>query len=205
MKKITILTVVMLCSLYGLRAQTTDTVKVVNFSYEPSDLTINVGDTVKFEGNDSHPLVQVSQETWDANGNTPLSGGFAFSSGSGEVGFKDAGTYYYVCTAHVASNGMKGKITVVMPAALHELSDAGIASIYPLPLTGNELTVSFKNPVQKHLEVYIYDIAGNLRISTTGSTTDGLYKVDCATLPKGLFLMKLKADGEYHSARIVRQ
>ena len=205
MKIITFFSLILLFAFSGLEAQKTDTVKAVGFAYDPSDLTINLGDSVFILGNDTHPLVQVSKETWDANGNTPLQGGFSFPSGSGKVGFAAAGTYYYVCTAHVASNGMKGKITVVVPTALHELSDAGLASVYPSPLTGNELTISFKNPVQNHLDIFVYDIAGNLRISRSGSTTDGIYKLDCTVLPQGLFLLKLNADGVSNFAKIIRK
>jgi plastocyanin len=204
MKKIAIFTLILLFAVSGIKAQITHTISDNGFAFDPETLNVNVGDSVIFIGSSSHPVVEVSETTWNNNGSTALAGGFSFPSGSGGIKVDAAGTRYYVCTAHVASKGMKGKIIVSVPTALRDLSDAG-SSVYPLPLTGNELTVAFKNPVQQHLEILIYDIAGNLRLSTMGSTTDGIYKVDCSTLPRGIFLLKMQGDNENVSAKVVRE
>jgi plastocyanin len=204
MIKIFIFNLVLLFAVSGIKAQTTYTIRDNGFAFDPATLNANVGDSVKFTGTSFHPIVEVSEATWNSNGKTALQGGFAFPNGSGGIRVDTAGTYYYVCTSHVASDGMKGKIIVSVANAIHDLQDAGF-SVYPLPLTGNELMVSFKNPVNKHLEVFIYDIAGNLRISTTGSTTDGIYKLDCSALSRGIFLMKMKADNENYFSKIVRE
>jgi len=204
MKNYTLVLLALLFALTGIKAQVTHTVSVSGFAYDPDDLQIEVNDTVVFVGDDFHPLAQVSEETWNANGNTPLDTGFAFASGSGKVDFPTAGVYYYVCTAHAASNGMKGKITVGTVTAVQDISDAR-PSVYPLPLRGNELTVAFRSHGQKQLEVSVYDLAGNLRITETGFTSDGLYKLDCSKLPAGLFLMKVKTDGENYVSKVVRE
>lgn len=204
MKNFTLFVVALLFAFSGVKAQVSHTISVSGFAYDPNDLTINAGDTVIFAGNDTHPLVQVSEDTWNANGNTPLDGGFSFPEGSGTVTFDSADTIFYVCTVHVASNGMKGKITVSAPTGIRDISDAGF-SVYPLPLTGNELTVAFKNQENKNVQIHIYDLAGNLRITDIGVTANGIYKVDCSILPKGLFLMKVNAGGENMVSKIVRE
>ncbi len=81
-------------------------------TFDPADLTIAVGDSVKFTVGAIHTATQVSKATWDASGNTPLSGGFDVPGGTSQtIAFNVAGTIYYVCKPH-ASLGMKGKITV---------------------------------------------------------------------------------------------
>jgi plastocyanin len=92
---------------------TTYTVINSGFTFSPASLTISVGDTVVFSLAGSHNTVEVSQATWNANGNTPLSGGFSTPFGGGTVIFSTAGSHYYVCSPH-ASGGMKGVINVVL-------------------------------------------------------------------------------------------
>lgn len=90
---------------------TTHTITNSGLSFTPSTLTINVGDTVTWNIGGSHNVVEVSQSTWNSNGNTPLTGGFSTPFGGGTVVFTSTGTHYYVCSPH-ASSGMKGTITV---------------------------------------------------------------------------------------------
>ena len=52
----------------------------VNLTYVPDNINVNVGDQVTIDASFTHPLQQVSQATWDANGTTPLSGGFNSTS-----------------------------------------------------------------------------------------------------------------------------
>jgi plastocyanin len=205
MKKAILSTVIAMMAVIGMKAQTNDTIKDSGFSFSPAELTVNTGDTVVFVGSDFHPVLEVSEATWTNKGITPLEGGFSFPSGSGKVHFSEAGVHYYVCTSHVASDDMKGKITVVAPSAIKDISGDAIVSVYPIPLTGSTLYITFKNQVQKNLTVFVYDLAGNLRISSTGSTSNGQYTIDCANLPKGLFLMKLSSEEGESYRKFVKQ
>jgi plastocyanin len=205
MKKALLSSLVVMMAVLGIHAQTNDTIKDSGFTFSPAELTVNTGDTVVFAGSDFHPVLEVSEATWTAKGKTPLQGGFSFPSGSGKVSFTKAGVHYYICTAHIVSNDMKGKITVVAPSAVKDISGEANVSVYPVPLTGPTLFVSFKNQVQKDLTVSVYDLAGNLRISTSGSTSNGQYSIDCTSLPKGLFLMKLSSDEGDTYTKFVKQ
>jgi plastocyanin len=89
---------------------TTYTVVDQGFSFSPSTLAINLGDTVVFNLAMIHTVVEVSQATWNINGNTS-NGGFSLPYGGGTLVLTNTGTYYYVCGPH-ASMGMKGTITV---------------------------------------------------------------------------------------------
>ena len=83
-----------------------------DMSFSPIDLTISAGDTVRFIMSDTHNAIEVSQETYDARGVTPLDGGFQVTFGeTQEVTFSDPGIHYYVCTPHVSID-MIGTITV---------------------------------------------------------------------------------------------
>jgi plastocyanin len=205
MKKIILSAMIAMMAVIGIFAQATDTIKDIGFAFAPAELTVNIGDTVIFMGNDYHPVLEVSEATWTNKGITPLDGGFSFPSGSGKIVFAEAGIHYFVCTAHVASNDMKGKITVSGPTAVTDISGNAMVSVYPIPLTGTSLYLTFKNPLQKNLAVSVYDLAGNLRISTQGSTSNGQYSIDCTNLPKGLFLMRLISDDGDSYLKFVKQ
>ncbi|MBM4345389.1 MAG: hypothetical protein FJ100_18615 [Deltaproteobacteria bacterium] len=92
------------------------TVKVgtKNFAFDPADVTLNAGDSVEFALEAFHNAVEVDEATWMANGDTAKANGFKVEFGGTptKVAFAKAGVYYYVCTPHVASKKMKGKITV---------------------------------------------------------------------------------------------
>ena len=86
--------------------------EIGNMDFLPEDLTISVGDTVKFIMTVDHNAVEVSQETYDNRNATPLEGGFNVSYGeTQEITFNEAGVFYYVCQPHVTLD-MVGTITV---------------------------------------------------------------------------------------------
>ena len=89
------------------------TINTSGFTYTPATTNILFGDTVVFTIGGSHDAREVSLTTWNANGNTPLPGGFQTAFGGGMVlpAQLAVGTHYFVCTPH-ASFGMKGTIVV---------------------------------------------------------------------------------------------
>ena len=90
---------------------TAETVQASPYNiFIPEAITINVLDTIHFEGLGYHNATEVSEATYLANGTTS-NGGFAYGSDASHV-FTEPGIYYYVCTPHVGM-GMKGTITVV--------------------------------------------------------------------------------------------
>ncbi len=103
---------VLITALVGsLAAGAVHTINTSGFGFAPSNLSVTVGDTGRFVLESIHNAVEVSQATWQANGFTPLSGGFSVGFGGGTVVFSHGGTHYYVCQPH-SSFGMKGIITV---------------------------------------------------------------------------------------------
>lgn len=93
----------------NLAAQTTSNVSVANYSFTPSQLTINVGDKVKWNNNGGTHNVNGTKTTFPSN---PESFGNTVGSGwTYEFVFNTAGTYDYHCDPHAAF-GMTGKIIV---------------------------------------------------------------------------------------------
>ena len=80
--------------------------------FEPEDLVISVGDVVRFQMTATHNAIEVSKDTYDDRGMTPLEGGFQVDYGETlDVTFDQVGTHYYICQPHVTLD-MIGTITV---------------------------------------------------------------------------------------------
>ncbi len=86
----------------------------IGTSFLPNHITINLGDDVQFNLDLFHNVVEVSNATYNAYGNTPLAGGFSTPYGGGLVAASSltTGVHYFVCAPHAAA-GMIGTITVV--------------------------------------------------------------------------------------------
>ncbi len=89
----------------------TFTVTNQGFDFSPDSLDVRPGDTVTWTLENIHNVVEVTEATYNANGNTPKAGGFSLPFGGGSFTFNTVGTYFFVCSPH-AGQGMRGKITV---------------------------------------------------------------------------------------------
>lgn len=141
------------------------TVTIVNvgLTFSPTPLTINQGDDVIFSLNSIlHNAVEVSQTTWNAEGVTPLSGGFSVDFGGGSVSSSllTVGTHYYVCTNHVTF-GMRGIIIVQASASVPETNAQNAVQLYPNPAKEN-ITVQFSPSISTVVEIKLFDLQGKL-------------------------------------------
>lgn len=169
MKKFTILIFTMVIST-GVSFATKHTVTNSGTTFSPSNLTINVNDTVVFSLSSSHDAVEVSKTTYDANGNTS-NNGFKLLLGGGTHVFKTAGTYYYVCTPH-AHLGMKGVITVTGATGVADISgDFQVLNVYPNPSSGF-IKVNYLLANKAKVNIQLLDANGRV-VKTLLSKTEG--------------------------------
>jgi plastocyanin len=137
------------------------TITIGNFFYNSDNVTVNVGDNVIFSGNLTfHPTVQVSQITWTTNDNTPMPGGFSYTSGNSATLTITPGmsgtTIYYVCTNHVLSSSMKGRINVNVIASVSEnrIKDFNF-TVFPNPASDNSfINISTKQATRTTITVF---------------------------------------------------
>lgn len=121
----------------AISAQTTHVLQSGNMQFIPAQLTIEAGDCIALTLVADHTATEVSQETWEANGNIP-NGGFNFGPGTPNPGLfhefciDEPGTYHYVCIPHV-SLGMKGRIIVTGSMGMHTHTSADAQHIAPNP------------------------------------------------------------------------
>lgn len=162
-------------------------------TFSPSEVNVIQGDIVRFNLSAAHPVVEVNQATWNANGTIPLEGGFSFPGGVGDYAAGTTGTHYFVCTAH-ASLGMKGKIVVSVATGLDD-TELKIDKIYPNPAEKYIIYQSSKQLLIK--EIRILDIIGNtVKIISKPEFTDGQIKIDVEDLNKGIYIIRIKSDKE---------
>ena len=191
MKKIYLL-VILTMALQALASATTHTITTNGDAFSPTTLNANVGDTIIFNVDFSmHNVVQVSSTTWNANGTTPMSGGFANYSGSSYqvvMTQADVGTVYYVCTYHVALYGMKGKIIVTGANGVNNIA-ASAAMPYPNP-ANRELRITSTST--GNVSYSITDLLGQtIRQGTELANAQGALSVDVSSIPEGNYILSM--------------
>ena len=186
-KKVFLLSGILLFSVI-IKAQQTHTITALGNTYSPATLNVSVGDNIQFSVGASHPTVQVSQATWNANQSAPLAGGFSFPSGSGNFSTDAEGTLYYVCTSHIGS-GMKGTITVLLPTAIND-NDLNKGKLYPVP-AGDYLIYETKS-TQPVDEIKIMDLTGKpvILLENPVQSAEKL-RIDVSKLNKGLYIIRI--------------
>lgn len=203
MKKI-LLFFLSILSLTNLNAQTTFTVNkgVVN-SFDPAEVIVNPGDIVHFNLTAPHTILQVSLATWNANGFTPLPGGFSFPLGSGDYTTISPGIIYYVCTQHVVLDGMKGTIVVNAITAINDIQNNSRGIVFPNPAT-NYITYQSKMTSAVN-EIRIIDFTGKtVKILRKPDVSDYQIKIDIGNLDKGIYFIIVKSEDGTESGRFLK-
>lgn len=137
---------------------TSYTITTSGFSYSPSTLTVTVGDVVTIAASGTHPLAEVSLNTWTANGTATLSTGFGNKTSAYTFTITSATDIYYVCTNHV-SMGMKGMITVSTVGVKEQYDVIGNVTMFPNPAK-DKFSVKFNSTENGTVTAKIYSICG---------------------------------------------
>ena len=186
MKKLFLSILVLLPGITGF--STTWTITNSGFTFSPSTITITVGDDVIFTLEGIHNAVEVSQSTWNANGNTVIPGGFQTLLGGGLVPAEKlaVGTHYYVCGPH-SSEGMKGVIIVQTSSDIGDILEGINLSVYPNP-SNNMITIKCGYNLIGD-QYYITDQKG--RPLLKGKLTDETTPIDISQLNSGIYLLQI--------------
>ena len=186
-------------------AQTTHTVGTSGFTFTPDTLVIDEGDHVDFVlGSTIHNAVEVSQSTWMSNGTTS-NGGFVVPFGGGMITISTAGTYYYVCQTHAAS-GMKGVIIANPANGIEDKTAAAEVKAWPTQVT-ELLTVQVESSQPAPLQIFIYNIVGELVYSQPLSTTisgTNLYTINFTEFISGPYFVKVVTGNEIKTIRVMK-
>jgi plastocyanin len=205
MKKLNIL-FILLAITASNAFSTKHTITNVGTTFSPNDITIDPGDTVVFSIASFHNAVEVSQETWNANGTTS-NGGFSLPNGGGSVAFPTAGIHYYVCQPH-ASLGMKGIIRVGTVSDINSIDNQSVnLSVYPNPAV-NRISISYtlNNPSDVAIDLVNLSGAQVKRIlvdqqNAGAQNTD----VDLNSINAGIYFIEMKVgDAEIVRKLIIR-
>jgi plastocyanin len=186
MRRITFFTILLMYSLTGFSAK--KEITNVGSAFSPANLTIEAGDNVTFVLESIHNAVEVSQATYNANGTTPLPGGFSVPFGGGEVlpAQLPVGTHWYVCTSHVLQ-GMKGIIIVGIPTGLDENLIQKDISVFPNPAVDLINIKANNNLLGTHY--FITDQYG--RQMLTGKIESETTTIDISQFNNGVYLFQL--------------
>lgn len=114
-------------------AQTAHLIRGLDHYFQPDTLVMVVGDSVRFQTQQMHNMLQVSEADWLLNFAVP-NGGFQTVLGQDSTFAIDtAGTYYFVCEPH-GFMGMKGVLLVAPnPSTAVHAPQAGPVGAYPVP------------------------------------------------------------------------
>ncbi len=184
---------------------TTWTIRNTGFVFDPLTITITQGDTVIFNIEGNHNAAEVSQTTWNNNGNTQLVGGFAVQFGGGTVlpAQLPAGTHFYVCQPH-ASGGMKGTIIVQASTSINDNPFYSSISVYPNPSNGR-IQLTGIDQLTDNARMEIYDLQGNKVFTSTTNVQTAINRIDLTTCAAGMYVVKIYDGTAILTRRLILQ
>jgi len=201
MKKLMILSLVMIQQL-SISGQQVYTVSNIDLVFNPTLVTVEVGDIVRFAVGTFHPVLQVSEATWNVNGSTALPGGFSFPSGDGDYNAITIGTFYYICTAHIF-NGMKGRIVVTALTGIEDTNPDGEVKVFPNPAE-NYIIYQAVNDLSIP-EIRIIDSMGKVvKVVKRPALNGGQVRLDIENLNDGFYFILVKSGNTVLSRKFIK-
>jgi plastocyanin len=163
---------------------------VGGLTYDPSSLTVNLGDNIIFRGNfSSHPLSSTSVPQ----------GANSFSNTSGSADFSYTvtvpGNYAYQCDFH-AGGGMTGSFTVEDPSGIKLLPiTPGAVAVYPTFTTDFvNVDLSALTKSDSRILIEITNLSGQQVISEQ-KTNLSFTQLSVNSLSNGIYFLTVKQDG----------
>lgn len=172
-----------------LPAQVAHLIRGLDFFYLPDTLWMEAGDSVKFQTQGMHNMVQVDEAAWLMNV-AVSNGGFQTPTGQDTTFvIDDPGTYHFVCGPH-ASQGMKG-VLIVAPSGSTGIDERVRTRPWAFPQPASWILFI---PLRKGPNtIWLHDGRGAILIqrSFQGPSTAQL-AVD--RLPPGTYILRVEDD-----------
>ena len=190
---------ILLCGFTHLQSQITHDITIAAFAFSPSDLSIEIGDIVRWTNEEGavHTTTSgtggqspgVPDGTWDS-GDLNQNSTFTFQ-------FDNAGTFSYYCTPHPTS--MTGSITVTAAGIKSNSVNAkmfNLYSVYPNPFNPSA-TISWEQPGVENIHISIFNLKGELSEEfsfTKSQPGNHSFSWHPAGLPAGVYLIRLTGE-----------
>ena len=175
----------------SISSATTHTITFSFTFYSDSVLSVNVGDTIVWQGAfSSHPLVS----TGVPNGVTP----FSHNTGTSFMYVVNVeGLYTYKCNVHGNCCGMTGRFTASLTGVGENSRDQNSFQLeqnFPNPFNPRT-SIHFSVPTSNFVTLKVFDIVGNevaTLVNEKKSPGNYVVEFDGANLASGIYLYRLQ-------------
>ena len=184
---------------------TTHTITTPGFVFSPATITIQLGDSVRFNIGGIHRVEEVSEATWNANNNTPLPG-FNTPFGGGLI-LPDKlteGTHWYVCVPH-AEGGMKGIIIVENTTSVGNQPTASAFNLFPNPSNGIFQLEMNKVEDASGFQMDVINSEGRKVYAVRNLEQRSLNEIDLTALGKGIYFIRVTDGTAIYTRRVIVQ
>lgn len=155
--------------------------------YNPQNITIDMGDIVRWTNSSGTHNVNGSTSIFPANPQGFSSGQPASGAWSFQFTFTIPGVYNYHCTQQGHSATQFGSITVINTTSVAEPTTAGAVALYPVPVQSS-LTVELASGLIHSMELIALD--GRTVASIAGSLADHQV-VELSGVPAGQYIVRI--------------
>ena len=179
-------------------------VQLSNFSFTPSNLTIEVGDTVRWTNVLGTHNVLADDGSFTSGPPQPAPWNFTRV-------FNTAGSFPYYCEPHggPGGSGMSGVIAVETPVSVPDQGAIphaiNLYQNFPNPFNPSTIiTYSISN--SSFIELKVYDNLGKeIANLVSEEKSPGIYNVEynAANLPSGIYFFELRAGGYVSSKKMI--
>lgn len=172
-------------------------VTVSNFEFSPSELTIEVGDIVRWNNTGGTHNVDGSEASFPDNP-VPFGNELSNELWTYEFIFSTEGTYDYQCLLHAGA--MQATITVTGGPTTTDDVDTGILKAYPVPAE-DYIIIGGLADFTGNSQVEIFDITGKSALEATVSANA---QIDISSLRAGIYIFNLTTqNGQLFTGKIL--
>lgn len=198
-----ITTFILILSSSFIFAQTSHTVTVANFSFTPQTLTINVGDTVKWNNVLGTHNVRADDFSFFSGAAAPAPWEFTHV-------FTAEGDNPYYCEPHggPGGSGMSGVVVVETPVSVENetiVDQFKLEQNFPNPFNPST-RISYSVPAVSFVNLVVFDMLGNeVEVLVNEEKQAGHYQIDfnAVELSGGVYFYKLTSNSFVDTKKMI--